>query len=193
MENIERRLLKDFSLEPKHPSPEAQQRWRSAVSLVRNRCRRFRHVPDLDKRSEAEKKKKNIQVLFPLYSLTHTNTLLSLYIYICVCVLFIWFSRIGFLLDLRYWQCFEILPKFLWFSSLFGCRENKSGILTFFFCQTYYHRRFFLITVYKTQSRVSNLTIWNCYLSYLAWFFFLLQWPSSVASLSHSFLFFSFS
>ncbi|PON81180.1 P-type ATPase [Trema orientale] len=54
-------LLRDFSVESKHPSPEAQQRWRSAVSIVRNPRRRFRHVADLVKRSEADKKKKIIQ------------------------------------------------------------------------------------------------------------------------------------
>ncbi|KAF4396904.1 hypothetical protein F8388_004872 [Cannabis sativa] len=44
-----------------HPSPEAQRKWRSAVALVRNPRRRFRHVADLVKRSEAQKKRKSIQ------------------------------------------------------------------------------------------------------------------------------------
>lgn len=68
--NMEQYLLKDFEVEPKHPSEEALRRWRSAVSIVRNRRRRFRNVADLDKRSEAEKKKLKIQVRFPntLYS-----------------------------------------------------------------------------------------------------------------------------
>ncbi|KAF4358741.1 hypothetical protein F8388_013695 [Cannabis sativa] len=36
-------------------------KWRSAVALVRNPRRRFRHVADLVKRSEAQKKRKSIQ------------------------------------------------------------------------------------------------------------------------------------
>ncbi|KAH7511823.1 hypothetical protein FEM48_Zijuj12G0023400 [Ziziphus jujuba var. spinosa] len=54
-------LLKDFDVDHKNPSLEAQRRWRSAVSLVKNRRRRFRFVPDLDKRFEVEKKKQKIQ------------------------------------------------------------------------------------------------------------------------------------
>ncbi|TYK25573.1 calcium-transporting ATPase 4, plasma membrane-type-like isoform X1 [Cucumis melo var. makuwa] len=60
--NMEQYLLKDFEVEPKHPSEQALRRWRSAVSIVRNRRRRFRNIADLDKRSEAEKKKLKIQV-----------------------------------------------------------------------------------------------------------------------------------
>ena len=60
-------LLKDFDVEHKHPSPEAMKRWRSAVWLVRNRRRRFRHVADLEKRSEGEKMKQKIQVLIFLF------------------------------------------------------------------------------------------------------------------------------
>ncbi|XP_023526274.1 calcium-transporting ATPase 4, plasma membrane-type-like [Cucurbita pepo subsp. pepo] len=59
--SIEKYLLKDFEVEPKRPSPEALRRWRSAVSIVKNRRRRFRNTADLDKRSEAEKKKLKIQ------------------------------------------------------------------------------------------------------------------------------------
>ncbi|KAF4354685.1 hypothetical protein G4B88_029529 [Cannabis sativa] len=58
---MENYFLKDFSVESKHPSPEAQRKWRSAVALVRNPRRRFRHVADLVKRSEAQKKRKSIQ------------------------------------------------------------------------------------------------------------------------------------
>ncbi|XP_031256557.1 calcium-transporting ATPase 4, plasma membrane-type-like [Pistacia vera] len=54
-------LLKDFDLEPKNPSEEALRRWRSLVSIVKNRRRRFRNVADLVKRAEAEKKKRSIQ------------------------------------------------------------------------------------------------------------------------------------
>ena len=67
--------LKDFDVEHKHPSPEAQMRWRSAVGkIVKNPRRRFRFVADFAKRSEAEKKKKSIQVS------------LSLPVFICIYV-----------------------------------------------------------------------------------------------------------
>ncbi|KAI8562324.1 hypothetical protein RHMOL_Rhmol03G0028100 [Rhododendron molle] len=49
-------LLKDFDIPAKNPSEEAQRRWRSAVSVVRNRRRRFRMVADLVKRSAARTK-----------------------------------------------------------------------------------------------------------------------------------------
>lgn len=54
--------LKDFDIAAKHPSEEAQRKWRKAVFLVRNRRRRFRHVPDLDKRSEVKSKVRQAQV-----------------------------------------------------------------------------------------------------------------------------------
>lgn len=54
--------LDDFDVEHKHPSREAQRRWRSAVgAVVKNRRRRFRFVANLDKRDEAEKTRKTIQ------------------------------------------------------------------------------------------------------------------------------------
>ncbi|XP_008244263.1 PREDICTED: calcium-transporting ATPase 4, plasma membrane-type-like [Prunus mume] len=55
------RYLKDFEVENKNPSEEAIRRWRNAVALVKNPRRRFRYVADLAKRSEAEKKKREIQ------------------------------------------------------------------------------------------------------------------------------------
>ncbi|KAM1306629.1 hypothetical protein ACFX2H_008987 [Malus domestica] len=55
------KFLKDFEVEYKKPSEEAIRRWRSAVALVKNPRRRFRFVADLAKRSEAEKKKLQIQ------------------------------------------------------------------------------------------------------------------------------------
>lgn len=59
---MESYLREHFELPPKNPSVEAQRRWRSAVGqIVKNRRRRFRHVPDLDKRSEVEAKKRKIQ------------------------------------------------------------------------------------------------------------------------------------
>ncbi|KAL4607816.1 hypothetical protein ACB092_09G202100 [Castanea dentata] len=58
---MERKLLKDFELDPKNTSDEALQRWRSAVSIVKNPRRRFRHVADLAKRSAAELKRRKIQ------------------------------------------------------------------------------------------------------------------------------------
>jgi Ca2+-transporting ATPase len=63
---MERHLLKDFELEPKNRSVEALRRWRSAVTLVKNRRRRFRMVADLEKRSEAEQIKQGIKVPFSL-------------------------------------------------------------------------------------------------------------------------------
>ncbi|TXG70390.1 hypothetical protein EZV62_005325 [Acer yangbiense] len=56
------KFLKEFDVEPKNPSEAAIRRWRSAVSIVKNRRRRFRMTADLDKRSEAEQKKLKIQV-----------------------------------------------------------------------------------------------------------------------------------
>ncbi|KAJ8755563.1 hypothetical protein K2173_022142 [Erythroxylum novogranatense] len=55
------RFLEDFKVEHKNPSEEALMRWRRAVSIVKNPRRRFRHVADLVKRNEAEKKKRSIQ------------------------------------------------------------------------------------------------------------------------------------
>ena len=59
---MEQKLLKDFELDPKNRSEEALQRWRSAVSIVKNPRRRFRHVADLAKRSAAVIKRRKIQV-----------------------------------------------------------------------------------------------------------------------------------
>ncbi|KAM0978410.1 hypothetical protein FF1_014391 [Malus domestica] len=69
------KYLKDFELENKNPSEETIRRWRNAVALVKNPRRRFRFVADLAKRSEAEKKKLQIQVspslsIFLLFSFT---------------------------------------------------------------------------------------------------------------------------
>ena len=61
---MEQKLLKDFELDPKNRSEEALQRWRSAVSIVKNPRRRFRHVADLAKRSAAVIKRHKIQVFF---------------------------------------------------------------------------------------------------------------------------------
>uniref|UniRef100_A0ACD5XFI1 Uncharacterized protein n=1 Tax=Avena sativa TaxID=4498 RepID=A0ACD5XFI1_AVESA len=55
-------FLKTFEVPAKNPSEDAQRRWRDAVgTLVKNRRRRFRMVPDLDKRSQAETQRRNIQ------------------------------------------------------------------------------------------------------------------------------------
>ncbi|KAG2687178.1 hypothetical protein I3760_09G039600 [Carya illinoinensis] len=54
------RFLKDFDVDP---SEEARTRWRSAVTIVKNRRRRFRNITDLGKRAKAEKNKREIQVL----------------------------------------------------------------------------------------------------------------------------------
>lgn len=60
---MERYLKKDFDVQSKHSSEAALRRWRSAVTIVKNRRRRFRDVANLHMRSEAEKKKLKIQVL----------------------------------------------------------------------------------------------------------------------------------
>ncbi|KAI4363986.1 hypothetical protein MLD38_020134 [Melastoma candidum] len=54
-------FLKDFDVDPKNRSEEALRRWRSAVTIVKNRRRRFRMTADLSKRSEANKQRKDIQ------------------------------------------------------------------------------------------------------------------------------------
>ncbi|CAN7138136.1 unnamed protein product [Brassica rapa subsp. narinosa] len=54
-------LLRDFEVEAKNPSLEARRRWRSAVSVVKNPARRFRNIPDLDKRAQNETKRHQIQ------------------------------------------------------------------------------------------------------------------------------------
>ncbi|XAR69487.1 Calcium-transporting ATPase [Bertholletia excelsa] len=58
------KLLKDFNIPAKNPSEEAQRKWRSAVTIVRNRQRRFRMVADLAKRSQAREKILKTQVCF---------------------------------------------------------------------------------------------------------------------------------
>ncbi|CAH2058510.1 unnamed protein product [Thlaspi arvense] len=54
-------LLRDFEVDAKNPSLEARQRWRSSVSIVKNRARRFRNIRDLDKLAAYETKKHQIQ------------------------------------------------------------------------------------------------------------------------------------
>ncbi|XP_024968049.1 calcium-transporting ATPase 4, plasma membrane-type-like [Cynara cardunculus var. scolymus] len=60
--------LKDFDVPAKHPSEAALRKWRDAVSLVKNRHRRFRHVADLEKRSihqnRLRKIKEDLRVTF---------------------------------------------------------------------------------------------------------------------------------
>ncbi|XP_020107719.1 calcium-transporting ATPase 3, plasma membrane-type-like isoform X2 [Ananas comosus] len=60
--SMEEFLRRNFEVPAKNPSAEAQRRWRDAVgTLVKNRRRRFRMVPDLAKRSEAQAKRRHIQ------------------------------------------------------------------------------------------------------------------------------------
>ncbi|KAJ6852268.1 putative calcium-transporting ATPase 5, plasma membrane-type [Iris pallida] len=55
-------LKKNFDLPAKNPPEEVQRRWRTAVGkIVKNPTRRFRHVPDLDKRSANDAKRRTIQ------------------------------------------------------------------------------------------------------------------------------------
>ncbi|KAI4348669.1 hypothetical protein L6164_009366 [Bauhinia variegata] len=53
--------MKDFEVENKNQSVEALRRWRSAVTISRNRRRRFRYVADLDQRSKVEDMRKKIK------------------------------------------------------------------------------------------------------------------------------------
>ena len=79
---MEDNLRKNFAVEHKRPSEEAIRRWRSAVSVVKNPRRRFRMVADLAKRAEADRKRKNLQVLllFPsLYLFTTSVVFIVLY------------------------------------------------------------------------------------------------------------------
>jgi hypothetical protein len=63
LRNKSMEFLKRFEVPAKNPSEDAQRRWREAVgTLVKNRRRRFRMVPDLDKRSEVETQRRSIQV-----------------------------------------------------------------------------------------------------------------------------------
>ncbi|KAJ1287029.1 hypothetical protein BS78_03G399100 [Paspalum vaginatum] len=62
LRNKSMEFLKRFEVPAKNPSEDAQRRWREAVgTLVKNRRRRFRMVPDLDKRSQVETQRRNIQ------------------------------------------------------------------------------------------------------------------------------------
>nr|CAB3475389.1 unnamed protein product [Digitaria exilis] len=62
LRNKSMEFLKRFEMPAKNPSEDAQRRWREAVgTLVKNRRRRFRMVPDLDKRSQVETQRRNIQ------------------------------------------------------------------------------------------------------------------------------------
>ena len=66
LRNKSMEFLKRFEVPAKNPSEDAQRRWREAVgTLVKNRRRRFRMVPDLDKRSQVETQRRNIQVRTP--------------------------------------------------------------------------------------------------------------------------------
>ncbi|KAJ4780235.1 Calcium-transporting ATPase [Rhynchospora pubera] len=58
---MEKYLREHFNVPPKNASEEARRKWRAAVTIVRNRRRRFRMVPDLEKRQEDESKRRSIQ------------------------------------------------------------------------------------------------------------------------------------
>ncbi|KOM40555.1 hypothetical protein LR48_Vigan04g075300 [Vigna angularis] len=81
---MEKTLLKDFELQHKNPSVEALRRWRSAVTLVKNRRRRFRMVADLDKRDEAQQIRQGIKVFLPLYSSVSLLLLSLLSLFLCL-------------------------------------------------------------------------------------------------------------
>uniref|UniRef100_A0A0D9XNX4 Calcium-transporting ATPase n=1 Tax=Leersia perrieri TaxID=77586 RepID=A0A0D9XNX4_9ORYZ len=61
MEKLDKYLQEHFDLPAKNPSEEAQRRWRKAVSIVKNRRRRFRWVPDLDRRTLDKDKVRSTQ------------------------------------------------------------------------------------------------------------------------------------
>ncbi|GJN16780.1 hypothetical protein PR202_gb03801 [Eleusine coracana subsp. coracana] len=62
LRNKSMEFLKRFEVPAKNPSEDAQRRWRDAVgTLVKNRRRRFRMVPDLEKRSQVETQRRQIQ------------------------------------------------------------------------------------------------------------------------------------
>jgi len=81
---MEKTLLKDFELQHKNPSVEALRRWRSAVTLVKNRRRRFRMVADLDKRDEAQQIRQGIKVFIPLSSSISLLLLSLIYLFLCL-------------------------------------------------------------------------------------------------------------
>jgi P-type Ca2+ transporter type 2C len=61
---MEKYLRENFDVPAKNPSEAAQRKWRAAVTIVKNRRRRFRMVPDLEKRQQDETKRRSIQVLY---------------------------------------------------------------------------------------------------------------------------------
>ncbi|KAK6945261.1 LOW QUALITY PROTEIN: Cation-transporting P-type ATPase, C-terminal [Dillenia turbinata] len=58
---MERYLKDNFEVPSKNSSTEALGRWRSAVTIVKNRRRRFRMVADLNKRNQDDVKRREIQ------------------------------------------------------------------------------------------------------------------------------------
>jgi hypothetical protein len=79
---------KAFELENKDRSIEALSRWRSAVSLVKNPRRRFRHAADLVKRRQAAENQKKIQVssLFIRYLSVFFFSFFSSFC-LCICLI----------------------------------------------------------------------------------------------------------
>lgn len=71
-----------FDLPAKNPSVEAQRRWRDAVSFVRNRRRRFRYAPNLEKREEAKELMEKTRVCYYFYILLLLRLRLLLF---CFC------------------------------------------------------------------------------------------------------------
>lgn len=60
-------LLKEFEVPAKNSSEEALRRWRKAVTIVKNKRRRFRMVADLEKRSEKRSIQEKIRVAFTVH------------------------------------------------------------------------------------------------------------------------------
>ncbi|KAG6477345.1 hypothetical protein ZIOFF_066598 [Zingiber officinale] len=68
MDRMESFLKRNFKVVHKNPSEDVQTQWRRAIGAVVKNCRRrFRMVPDLDKRSVVEAKKLKIQFAHQKY------------------------------------------------------------------------------------------------------------------------------
>ncbi|XP_072997813.1 probable calcium-transporting ATPase 9, plasma membrane-type isoform X1 [Typha latifolia] len=58
---MERYLNNNFDIPAKNPSVEAQRKWREALKLIKNSRRRFRMIPDIDKKIQDQEKRQKIQ------------------------------------------------------------------------------------------------------------------------------------
>jgi Ca2+-ATPase N terminal autoinhibitory domain len=94
---MDKYLREHFDVPAKNPSEAAQRKWRAAVTIVKNHRRRFRMVPDLDKRKQDETKRRSIQVLRLLFffvSTFHCLVTASLTIFFILLTYFCVFSQV---------------------------------------------------------------------------------------------------